>query len=541
MTALARRCNSTLRVYSALLRVRRRGWTALVVFALLCSATLLGSTDAAAQCVSCGNPAFASGDNDLSRTMVTAGSVSQFQVRAGLGYGFMTSDSYLKGTHLEPNYDNFSMIMHLWNLNASVETPWGTSIAAVMPWGYLRNKRNFGGGIDRGFGDFELRARQQINALWGGKGPKVVLSAGLVAPTGMYVERETTDTTVFDDTGLGGGFGGGGWGDEPEPDAVATNDSDRYLSIGRGAWWLTADLEVFGSINSRFGYYAALNSRMPLTYSPDQFGWGNEIRNTVGVNSVVVAGWLNASLMGEYQWRGRSTEVLKGEREEFLNGGGNYITVMPTLQVVLGKNLGLSVSGRVPVYQDVVGVQVVANSSVWVTLSGHFGIPFGAAPAAGNIVKKTPAGSDRASMFVKNKATAQSLAAAKNTTKVGERPKIPEIVALLVPGKTTVVDYWATWCKPCTKLDKEVHAFLATNPKGVVFKKFDATNWEKPDWLKYLPDAPTLPVLDVYDGEGRLVARLSGAAAFEFQKHLPKQAPVEATPAAAAAAPVSSK
>ncbi len=491
-----------------------------------------------AQCVSCGNPAFASGDNDLSRTMVTAGAVEQFSVRAGFGYGFLTSDSYLKGSEKEPNYDNFNMRMHLWNLNASVEAPWGTSVSAVLPWGRLENERRFGGGIDQGFGDLELRARQELSRFWGKSGPKVVLSGGVAAPTGVYVERKGLDATVFDDTGLGGGFGGGGWDDPAVVEPTPTDDSSRYLSIGRGSWWALADLELFGAATTRIGYYAAVNARVPLTYAPDGFGWGTEVRNTVGVNGVVIAGWLNASLMGEYQWRGKSTEVLRGEREVFLNGGGNFLTVMPTLQMVMSKNLGLSVSGRIPVYRDVVGVQVVANASLWVTLSGNFGIPFGKAVSASNVAATTDTKESRsAAMFVTNKATQQSLEAAKLATKVGERPKLPEIAALLVPGMTTVVDYWATWCKPCVKLDKDVHAYLAGKPPGVVFKKFDATNWEKPDWLKYLPDAPTLPVLDVYGPDGRLRARLSGAAAFEFQKHLAKGTvgarPAETTPAAA--------
>ncbi|MCO4762052.1 MAG: thioredoxin family protein [Myxococcales bacterium] len=522
------------------LQLRLQRWAA-IVFALV----TFGTTGAAtAQCVSCGNPAFASGDNDLSRTMAKSGDDKGFRIRAGLGYGWLTSNAYFEGNEETVNFDNFSMTMHLLNLTAAVEAPWGSSMSMVLPWARLDNQRRFGGGVDKGFGDLELRLRQDVSQLWGGSGPKVVLSAGVVAPTGVYVERDSTDATVFSDTGLGGGFGGGGWGEEETDDASAevTNDTGRYLSVGRGSWWLLADLEAFGSVNARIGYYAAINTRFALNYAPDEFGWGPEVRNTVGINGVVIEGRLNASLMGEYQWRGRSTEVLYGERENFLNGGGDFVTVMPTLQVVLGDRFGLSVSGRIPVHRDVVGVQVVANPSVWVTLSGTFGVGGGAAFAgatAGASATTTPAkeaapGTREAApapkgaapgtkgMFVKNKATAESLKAAENATKVGEKPKYPEIAALLVPGKTTVVDYWASWCKPCLKLDKVVHAYEQTQPANVVFKKFDATAWRKAEWLKYLPDAPTLPVLDVYGPDGRLQARLSGADAFAFRDRMPK-------------------
>ena len=257
-------------------------------------------------------------------------------------------------------------------------------------------------------------------------------------------------------------------------------------------------------MNNRLGYYVSVASRFAAGEASDGFAWGPEVRYIAGVNAVLLPKWINASFLTEYQWRAKSTSLVQGERQTFANGGGSFVTLMPTIQGNINSNLSVSVSGRLPVYRDAVGIQVVEGSSVWLTLSGRFSV---------SVRKSAP------SMFVKNKPTNESLTAARQTTKVGERTKIPEIAALLVSGKTTIVDYWATWCKPCKKLDKVVKAYVAEGHPEVVFKKFDASDWGKPEWLKYLPDAPTLPVLDIYGPDGAPQARLSGDAA-SIREHL---------------------
>ena len=465
---------------------------------LACGASL--PSGALAQCASCGNPAFVSSSNDLSQVTRGAGS-DRLTLRTTVVYGYLTSDTYYKGKEDVGSLDNFRADISIVTLNPSIDLWFGGTLAMVLPWGRLASDRNFAPHtVDTGLGDIELRLRQDVLRPFGlaAGAPRVFVSLGLVAPTGIYVERTSTDdigqfvepTTGWDD--------GAGW--EDINITPSSGDSSRFLSIGRGAWWALADVEAMGAFASnRLGWYGAVMARLPLSNAPDGFGWGNEVRTIAGMTGVLVPGRLSAGLTGEILLRGRSTEVLYGIREDFANGGGTFGYVTPSVQGELGWATA-SLSLRLPAYRDVVGEQVVDNMGVWLTIGGRWGF----APIA----------------------AVTAVAPKPTSTQIGDPPKQPAIAALLVPGKVTVVDYWASWCQPCQKLDVVMQQWVSTAPEGVVVKRFDASEWTKEDWLQYLPDAPTLPVLEIYDAQGRLSRRLSGDETFQFQEHVRSAASV---------------
>lgn len=418
------------------------------------------------------------GDSDISSSLSGA-SVDRYRVRAGLIYAYATASRVFQGAGEIPNAKNQRMTMQLGSLSAGVDAPMGTGLGLIVPYASLhyddwQTDKKYKPPIRAlGLGDVELRLRQDVMALLGLRDwPRVVISVGAAAPTGVYTENSTTE-----------------------------------MSIGRGAWWGIGEAEVFGNLPASFGYYALVGARKALDYAadgPTGLGWGNEYRGTAGLRygiDLPSRTWLPTRLMlvanAEALYRKPSTIIdYSNRRSEFADSGGVYVNALPTLMVGLSELLSLTASARIPMYRDVHGKQPVLDTSYVFGLSGQFQV--GGTP-------KAPA--------------PDPIEAAH----IGQPCSEPEIRALLAPGQLTLVDYWATWCEPCKKLGAELEA-LTEARKDFALRRVDATDWDKPVWDRLLPGVPGLPVLDVYDAQGRLLARLIGEAAFGYPKYLPTKA-----------------
>jgi thiol-disulfide isomerase/thioredoxin len=80
-----------------------------------------------------------------------------------------------------------------------------------------------------------------------------------------------------------------------------------------------------------------------------------------------------------------------------------------------------------------------------------------------------------------------------------------------VPGKVTVFDFWATWCKPCAELDRLLAALGRRHPGAIAVRKIDVVDDESPAWKRHLaPAGHILPHVKVYGRDGRLVLERSG-------------------------------
>ena len=74
------------------------------------------------------------------------------------------------------------------------------------------------------------------------------------------------------------------------------------------------------------------------------------------------------------------------------------------------------------------------------------------------------------------------------------------------PGKITVYDFWADWCKPCGELDHELAEVARRHPDDIAVRKINVVDADSPASQTYL-GAATLPHLKVFESA---TARYSG-------------------------------
>jgi thiol-disulfide isomerase/thioredoxin len=88
---------------------------------------------------------------------------------------------------------------------------------------------------------------------------------------------------------------------------------------------------------------------------------------------------------------------------------------------------------------------------------------------------------------------------------------VPDVGARTVPGKVTVVDFYADWCAACRKVTGHLYQRLAQTPGAFAYRKANVVSWETPLAERYLREVPSLPLIHVYGRDGRLVRALHGA------------------------------
>ncbi len=89
--------------------------------------------------------------------------------------------------------------------------------------------------------------------------------------------------------------------------------------------------------------------------------------------------------------------------------------------------------------------------------------------------------------------------------------ELVELDQLLVPGQVTVVDFWASWCRPCHEVEARLVAAL-DGRSGVVIRKIDVRDRDSAVARRY--DIGVLPHLRIYGRDGVLVYALIGDNAY---------------------------
>ena len=75
---------------------------------------------------------------------------------------------------------------------------------------------------------------------------------------------------------------------------------------------------------------------------------------------------------------------------------------------------------------------------------------------------------------------------------------------VLVPGKITLIDFYADWCGPCKKISPYLE-HLAQNDPDVYLRKIDIVNWGTLVTIQY--GIKSIPDVRVFDRNGRMVGR----------------------------------
>lgn len=88
-----------------------------------------------------------------------------------------------------------------------------------------------------------------------------------------------------------------------------------------------------------------------------------------------------------------------------------------------------------------------------------------------------------------------------------------DIARVLVPGKITVLDYWAQWCSPCHLLDTRLQHLVQGDPR-IAVRRINVGKWDNAAARQATREfrVEALPYVRVYDSSGKFVEAVTGGS-----------------------------
>ncbi|MBN4049463.1 thioredoxin family protein [bacterium AH-315-N03] len=85
-----------------------------------------------------------------------------------------------------------------------------------------------------------------------------------------------------------------------------------------------------------------------------------------------------------------------------------------------------------------------------------------------------------------------------------------EVASVLVPGRVTVIDFWASWCRPCARIDRMLRELASRYPDDLAVRRAEVPGPDHPIAVEHLGGVTSIPQIFIYGRDGALVDRLYG-------------------------------
>jgi thiol-disulfide isomerase/thioredoxin len=168
---------------------------------------------------------------------------------------------------------------------------------------------------------------------------------------------------------------------------------------------------------------------------------------------------------------------------------------------LLGEPLGRAVSGNIVILEYPLTVIRFQNNKVIELRENKVKETPAIAvnPAINKPIKKNP-------IIQQPTAPAKvSIAKTKKYKKImiiNEKGKRIDLDALIVPGEVTIIDFYATWCGPCSLMSPKLEK-LTDQYKNVYLRKVNIEDWKTPVVRQF--GIKAVPNVRVYDQDGNMV------------------------------------